>query len=1346
MTLISNQTLPRLRLQYNDFSVWQNSEEQKQVLFKQKTYWKKQLAGEIPVLDLPTDYIRPAIQRFEGGLVTTEINPVQTDALQTLVLSEGVTLYMALLSIYYIFLFKLANQEDILVGTPIAGRRHTDLEKIIGMFVNTLVLRNYPSGNKTFREFLKEIKTRWLEVFENQDYPYEELVEEVSAPRDTSRNPLFDTMFVMQNLETPRLKIPGLQLAPYEYQIETSKFDLTLIVMEVENKLQFTFEYSTNLFKKITLDRYINYLKKIVSTAIADPDVKLCDIEILSKDEKKKILSDFNNTTADFPYNKTVHHLFSELAEQSQDHIAVIGPSLSLETINISQMTYKQLNEKSGLIAHLLIEKGVGPDFIIGVKLERSIEMVVGIMAILKAGAAYLPIEPDYPEERINYMLADSSAKILLTSNEINSSKDHSAIVPPSTSTFQVDPTNLAYVIYTSGTTGRPKGVLVNHRNTVNVVTWFARTYRIESGNHILQLSAYTFDASVNQIFGPLICGAVLYVLPKDMLTDMEALRTYILTRNIHLINFVPLFLYELLCGEESVMLDSIQTVISGAEKLDDSIKNKILARGYRLYNHYGPTEATIDALAAVCSDQAVKLGKPISNAACYILDPYFNLAPIGVAGELVVSGTGLARGYLNRPELTAEKFFTGYNWSDKYYRFYRTGDLACWLPNGDIDFLGRIDHQVKIRGFRIEVGEIENRLLSHQQIEQCAVIPVEDKNGDKFLCGYIIPRTGALFDGSHTLSMELKRFLSHSLPAYMIPSYFMELDELPLTPTGKINRKSLPEPEHIRIREEYTPPRNDTENKLVEIWEEELGTAPIGIHDNFFDVGGHSLKAIGLVNKIHKQFGVKISVRDLFRFSTISTMVPLIQYSEISGFQKIEKQPEKPYYEMSYAQKRLWYIIKRDPYNTSFNMPGIISLEEAVDEVVLLKVLQLLIQRHEGFRTSFKEIKREPVQVIEPTTNIKPVFQVVDWTGLKEEEQQDRLLQSLFEESSYIFDLKEAPLLRIKLIKCKTDQCYLLFNIHHIISDGWSIEILKKEFNRFFQAAREGLDIKIPKLEIQYKDYAAWQNQLVASEEQTAGAREFWRDQLAGVLPILNLPYDFSAHTDNKESAAYRWVIPEELTNRLRKMGVDHRASLFMVLLAGFNLLLAQVTGQKDIIMAIPAAARQHDELKEIIGIFVNTLILRNTINNNDSFDAFFEHIRDNTFKVLEYQSFPLELICGQLKIKYPVISVFFNMINIESTHQEILTNSECYHLEKVQDAKFDIVCYLIEYKNGIEISPHYFKHRFKPNTIETLMDLYTRILEAICRDPRQKIWQLGVQGVSGEKKILKRKIKKKR
>ncbi|MGD2089144.1 MAG: amino acid adenylation domain-containing protein [Candidatus Aminicenantes bacterium] len=1401
MALEGGEKLPALRLQYKDFSQWQNSEIQREGQIKQKAYWKKQLQGEIPVLDLPTDYLRPTIQRFEGSKLTFEIGPEEVQKLQSLALSEGATLYMIVLASYYILLSKLSNQEDILVGTPTAGRRHADLQQIIGMFVNTLVLRNYPQGDKTYRALLNEVKNRWLQAFENQDYPYEELVEEAAITRDASRNPLFDTMFVMQNMGIPSLEIPGLKLTPAEQQIETSKFDLTLIGTEVENKLLFTFEYSTNLFKKTTIERFIDYFKKIVSVAAAHPDLKVCDLEILGEEEKKILLYDFNHTAVKYPKDKTIHQIFAEQVERSADHVALVGQS---ENANRSApdtsrwtITYRELNKRANRLAVILRKKGVRADTIVGLMVDRSQQMIICLYGILKAGGAYLPLAPDYPPARIRYMLEESASPLLLTTRKYKDTLTFNGEVfivddeslnrrgDSSNPGWHTCPGHLIYTIYTSGSTGRPKGVLVQHGSVVNILLALFQKYPLLKEDTYLLKTTYTFDVSVSELFGWYLGGGRLAIPEpgdeKDPLTILDWIERIGVTH----INFVPsmfgVFL-EVLDSQDMDKLSNLKYIFLAGEALTPHLVTRFnqFHTDIILENIYGPTENTIYtsqySLLAWPGVGSIPIGKPLSNIRLYILNPSHQLQPMGVLGELCVGGEGLARGYLNRPELTSEKFdhdlWDLWDYQDKkikksdpmhpcnhaamqlsphhplhypitpspHHPIYHTGDLARWLEDGNIEFLGRIDHQVKIRGYRVEPAEIESHLLKHKGIKETVVLVKGGETLDKYLCAYVVPIGPEVFTDSASMESVLKKYLSAGLPDYMIPSRLMQLEDIPLSPAGKIDRKALPEPGARKTGKEYTPPGNEIEKKLVDIWEKDLGTAPIGIHDNFFELGGHSLAAIRTLNKIHKTFGVELTIRDLFQYSFIAGLAPLIQTGSVTGCEKIEKQPEQPYYELSYTQKRLWYITRQEPNNSLFNMPLQLTLTEAVDEAVVGKTLQQLVLRHESLRTSFKVIDKNPVQVVEPPGQLKLKIEVLDRSQLQWDEKalEDSRRKLITEESSYIFNLEAAPLFRVRLIKWKAGEYDLVFNMHHLISDGWSLEILTHEFNCFYEANKKGPACEMEPLRLQYKDYAAWQNQLLADEEKMARPKEFWKHQLLGTLPVLNLPYDFSRPAGSKESAAYRCVITEAVTLRLREMAIHCRASLFMVLLAGFNIFLSKITAQEEIIIAIPAAGRQHEELKNIVGLFVNTLIIRTNVNAEENFSDFFKRLRDNTFKILEYQDIPLELICGQLKIKYPTIPVFFNMTNTRTGNLEKLSNLEDFHMEKVQDAKFDMVCYVNEYQNGIEINCHYFKDRFKPLSIEKLMNLYKQILDNISAEPAKKIEEYTL---TGKERTLKRK-----
>jgi len=1266
---------------------------------------------------------------------------------------------MVLQAIYFIFLSKLTNQEDINVGTPIAGRRHPDLEPIIGMFVNTLVLRNYPLGEKSFPGFLKEIKERTLAAFDNQDYPYEDMVDLVAANRDTNRNPLFSTMFALQDTTTPVIRVMGLKLTPIAHQGETAKFDLVLIGEEVEGMLSFTFEYRTQLFTAATIRRFIGYFNKIVDSIIADPTVKLAEIEIISAQEKQQILEEFSHIQGEYPGDKTILRLLAEQVERTPNHLALVDKEEErkgrrVEGKNI-YITYRELNESSKRLAYLLRERGVKPGMLVGMMVNRSLEMIVGILAILKTGSGYVPLDPNAPAARKKYILEECNVGILLTTAkfqdkteveekfietmtiDISPHLSSPASTLTSTSPSQASTADLAYVIFTSGSMGKPKGVPITHANICPLLHWGYRHLGLNHHDHVLQNLSYYFDWSVWEIFITLTSGAGLYITAEEVLLNPAACLEFILKNDITVLHITPTQ-FE---ATAKAAIDSGQTLKTlehlyiGAEKLTYHLLESTLAlvkEDCRLFNMYGPTEASI--MSAVLeihkSDytgykeiSGIPIGKPIANAHLLVLSKGLNICPVNITGELYISGDGLTGGYLNQPELTAEKFikmsgfYRSYR-SYKSYIIYKSGDLVRWLPEGNIEFLGRIDLQVKIRGYRIELGEIEKRLLTHKKIKQSAVMVLEKGDGssaDKYLCAYLVA-------DKDIDTAEVKKYLTRELPDYMVPPYFVILDRLPINPNGKIDRRALPVPGITDPNRAYTAPRNEIEKKLIEIWRQLLMVEKIGIHDDFFASGGHSLKVLNLVNAIQKEFNVKINFQDIFLYPTVAELYDLIRQSERIADSAIQNQPHKQYYDLSYAQKRLWLIYQLDPENPAFNLPTRITLYDHVDETNVRKALEKLVKRHESFRTYFKNLKGGVIQIIQRQIRVNlEIFDLADLEDNAREARRDRLYQ---EESFKAFQLEKPPLFRVKLIKCKDNECDVLLTMHHIITDGWSMEILEHEFLLLYESYKAGSACEPEPLKLRYIDYIYWQEHLLADKEKSAPAKEFWEKQLKGNYPVLDLPYDFPRkNMTRKESAAYRMVIPAETTAELEKIARHRNASLFMVFLAGFNLLLHRVTGQYDILLAIPAAARQHEDLKNLVGFFVNTLVIKNQINPGETFNDFLEKVQNQTLQALEYQSFPLELLCTECKIRYPEISVFFNMPLSRYTQQEDVKGDTDGHLETVQDTKFDMVCYLGKYKQASTIETHYYKELFKPITIEKIMRLYRIILEDIAGNPGKQI-----------------------
>jgi amino acid adenylation domain-containing protein len=898
LALYAGNRLSPLRVQYRDFSEWQNRLFDSGEVRKQQEYWQKQLEGEIPVLNIPADYPRPEIRRFEGDSVQFELGSDTARTFNELVKEQGITLYMLLLAIYNVLLSRLSGQDDIIIGSSTAGRRHADLHFIIGMFVDTLAMRNYPTGQKTFRDFLDEVKERTLASFENQDYPFDELVDRVAVKRDTSRNPLFDVMFVLQNIAVqsgtiPEAQIPELKIAPYQLKnqsiLNVSKFDMSLTAVEAGDRLLCTYEYCTALFKKETIERFITYFKRLAADIRENLDKSIWEIEIISAEEKHRLLIEFNQTRFAYPGDKTIHELFVEQVERTPENIALHG-CMNAWMHEEGYITYGELNKRADRLAYVLKEKGVLADGTIGIMMERSVEMIIGILGILKAGSAYLPIDPDYPQERIDYMLKDSGAKLSVTTDNLEA-PDFPLL--PATGHRQ-PATSLAYVIYTSGSTGRPKGVLIQHRGVVNLVYFHRSVFEENLRSRISQVASSAFDAMVFELWPCLLAGACLCIIDNETRSHPRRLKEWLIRHQVT-ISFQPTMMAQELLEEpwpeSGVALNALRTA---GEKL-----TRYPTRSYpfRFYNLYGPTEDTVwttwAEIFVVNSAENLtppSIGRPVANKQVYILSSNLKPQPVGVVGELCISGNGLARGYLNRPELTAEKFISapasstssnsswGLRLAACSCRLYLTGDLARWLPEGNIEFTGRIDQQVKIRGFRIETGEIENRLMAHDSVKSALVIAREQKE-EKYLCAYIIPEKS--FDLS-----QLKDFLFMSVPGYMVPAYFVEIDEIPLTPGGKVDRKALPEPE-ITSGEAYVPPGDEIEERLADIWAEILGLekGKIGINDDFFKIGGHSLKAAAVISTIQKELNVDVPLVEIFRSSTIKQLARTIRENESDGF-----------------------------------------------------------------------------------------------------------------------------------------------------------------------------------------------------------------------------------------------------------------------------------------------------------------------------------------------------------------------------------------------------------------------------------------------------------------------------
>jgi amino acid adenylation domain-containing protein/non-ribosomal peptide synthase protein (TIGR01720 family) len=1921
MMIYGGGELPVLRHQYRDFSVWQNSENKRDEIKKQEEYWKKQFEGEIPVLNLPGDYTRPTVLGFAGSSLVFAIGKKETAALIELAKKENITLFMLLLAMYNVFLAKLSGQEDIVVGVPIVGRGHEDLQPIIGMFVNTLALRNYPGGNKPFNVFLKEIKEKTLAAFENQDYLFEDLVDQVVVDRDVSRNPLFDTMLALQNMEMEEILIPGLRLRPYGFDSGVSHFDLVFIAGETEEQLSFYVEYSTRLFKKTTVERMIGFFKDMLSFILTNPHREISAIPFIGEEEKQQVLVDFNDTEAGCAGERTIHRWFQEQAGKTPDRIGVVSrpdglvPGKEEKVRGTIQLTYKKLNEKSNQLARLLKSRGMAPGSTAALLMDSSIEMIIGILGILKAGGAYQPIDPAYPGERIRSILEDSQAPVLLTQHKVlqklslhftflkklktptvepfktiprQQIKDLNILPPPDrtlvdyekyhrfigiamaqhtvslqanrgcpfncvychkiwpkthvirsadhvfaeilrcreagvrrfvfigdifnlniknssrllekiirhnldiqlffpnglrgdiltrdfidlmieagtvnidlalesaspriqelirknldlekfrenicyiaekypqlmlevelmvgfpsetekeakqtldflkeikwahfpnlnilkifpnsdmyrlalehgisekaieisthlgfhelpetlpfaksfvrqvqsefmkdyfllkerllqvlpkqmklltenelvqkydsylpgkissfsdilsiagisehqlagVSLLQGDPMaapdfstryspvtrpgkkkkpdnalrlllldlsqlfnsessnmiydmvepplglmylltyldqqfaekiqgkiaksridfddynqlktlitdfkpdligirtltfykeffhrtvsiirqwgikvpiitggpyatsdykqllqnpyinlvvlgegeltlaelvekmiqnnnhlpgdeilknipgiafvkesdkailkennrdvllldramagnewsaypnenldhvnridDLLYLISTSGSSGIPRSVILEHRNLANLLHYqFSRT-GVDFSGHVLQFAAVGFDVSAQEIFSTLLSGGKLHLMDSEMKSDLPRWFDFIRENQIEIIFLPPVFLRFIFDDREMAARFPIcvRHIIAAGEALviPELLKHHLSRHRVYLHNHYGPSETHV--VTAFIIDPAGEIpalppiGEPISNTQIYILDKYLNLQPIGIAGELCIGGNNVGRGYLNNPELTARKFQiadkTGYHRSYKSYIIYKTGDLARWMPDGNIEFSGRIDHQVKIRGFRIEMGEIEKRLTKFPGIKESLVINKEI-NGEMSLCAYVVSH-------NDIHSAEIRDKLVETLPEYMIPSYFIRLAGLPLSPNGKIDRKALPHP-GLKVGDRYTAPRDEIEKQLVKIWAEllQLEERVIGIDDNFFALGGHSLKATLLTNKIYRTFQVEIPLVEIFKQRTIRELSKYIKGAVKVRYVSIEPAEKKEYYGLSSAQKRLYIHQQMQAGSTMYNLPGFFVLEEEADESRLEWVFKKMIHRHESLRTSIEIVGKEAVQRI----YIQVPFKIEnhDISGFNDKsEQEERIIRHFVRP----FDLSRPPLFRVGLIKTgpgRTNQL-LMVDMNHIVTDGVSIKLLMWDFISLL--ARK----ELPQLKLQYKDYAIWQRGILEKEKgMMTQQEEYWIKEFSEEIPALVLPTDYPRpQVQRFEGGKVSFAIGMEETRGLKKLAAQEQATLYMVLLAVFNILLSKLSNREIMVVGTAVAGRQHPNLEKIIGMFVNTVALKNHPSGGKSFIQFLGEVKENTLNAFDNQDYQFEELVEKIVVKRdrsrnPLFDVMFEMLGDELDWVDLAQGKIRYYNEESQEyikpgSKFDMTLVAIDNTGPLSFMFIYNTHLFKEKSIYRFVNALKHIIEKVTGDNKIPIAEINVFSASEGSEIAAR------
>ncbi|MHA6534788.1 amino acid adenylation domain-containing protein, partial [Paenibacillus sp. BAC0078] len=1275
--LYAGEKLAPLAIHYKDYAVWLREKMQGESYRVQEQYWLQAFEEEAPVLQLPTDYARPAVRRFEGDRTGQWWNERETERLKQLCAKQGVTLYMALLASYGVLLSRYTGQEDVVVGTPVAGRRHPDAERMIGMFVNTLAMRSRPAGSKRFDAYLAEVKAAVLGAMENQDYPFEELVEKAEVRRDTSRNPLFDTMLVLQNMQMSEWKPEGLTIRPYPQEYRVAKFDLTVAAVEQEGRLYFDWEYSTALFKKETIERMAGHLAAIVEQIVKTPDMLLDEIELAGEEEKGQLLTVFNDTKSHYPKDQTIHALFEQQAERTPEAVAVVFES--------ARMTYRELNAKANQLANELRARSVGADRIVGIMAERSVEMVVGIMAILKAGGAYLPIDPTYPAERITYMLEDSGADLLLVyggNAEVPSVYEGEVLNLADASLYAGDtanlsaasgPNDLAYVIYTSGSTGKPKGAMVEHRNVVRLLFNDRNLFDFGAGEVWTMFHSFCFDFSVWEMYGALLYGGKLVIVPKQTAQEPRLFAELLERERVTILNQTPTAFYSLIhevCDKETKRHLSIRKVIFGGEALSPA-QLEPWAKAYPgalLINMYGITETTVHVTYKEITGEDIRtnisnIGKPIPTLSVMILDKNGRLVPVGVAGEMYVAGAGVTRGYLNRPELTAEKFVE--NPFEPSERMYRTGDLARWLPDGNLEYMGRIDEQVKIRGYRIETGEIVHGLQQHADVKEAVVVARKDEQGEAYLCAYVV--SSGAFDAS-----KLRAYLKANMPDYMVPSYLMEVERIPLTANGKVDRKALPEPQGLlQAGSEYVAPRSEMEAKLAEIWQSVLRIEQVGIQDSFFELGGDSIKAIRLIARMEQAIGQKMNLYHLYQYPTIESFLANLSTSDhldlaaveqalaadmekmrdqiLSGPAALAGEVEDFYPMSDIEQGMIFYTLMQSGGAAVYHDQLVYGFkDERFQLETMREALCFMVQKHPILRTDFYlGTDAYPVQIVRK--HVETRIGLDDLIGLDGNDQDDFVKRWLTEDRKRPFDIGTAPLWRMQVFLLGEGRMYLSWVCHHAILDGWSVASFMTELLNVYGMLGGGTFDKYAEASLKstYKDYVIEQ----LTVKSRLDFQTFWQEELRE-YKRLELPEPTkSGLKQDGNYFAYTHALEKGLLEELKYAARTSGTSLRSICFAAYLYSLSMFTYDDEILTGLVENGRPvREDGDRILGCFLNTVPVQMKIDAEMTWLEWIQNVHAKCMEMKSYGRYPLQDIMhatGATSDGNPFFDILFNFID---------------------------------------------------------------------------------------------------
>ncbi|MGZ9706144.1 amino acid adenylation domain-containing protein [Pseudomonas sp. GNP013] len=1347
--------LPELPIQYADYALWQRRWMEAGEKARQLSYWQNLLAGEQPVLELPLDRPRPAQQSHRGASLQVHLPTTLVAGLKRLAQQEGVTPFMLLLASFQTLLYRYSGQSDIRVGVPVANRNRLETERLIGFFVNTQVLKADLDGQMSFAQLLQQTKARALEAQAHQDLPFEQLVVALQPERSLSQNPLFQVMFNHQTdaqggQDTRQL--PGLRVAQLDWDSQTTHFDLSLDTHESADGLWAAFTYATDLFDGTTIERLAHHWQALLQAVVDNPRSVLARLPMLDEAQRRVMLEDWNAPACGVAA-QAVHRLFEAQAERQPERQAL--------ALDDQALSYGELNQQANRLAHLLMARGVGPQGLVGIAVERSFAMVVSLLAVLKTGAAYVPLDPEYPRERLLHMLEDSGVSLVLTQSglrerlplpervtavEIDLIEAPLAVSCADNPATDFEPQRLAYVIYTSGSTGKPKGVAISHGALSEFAGIAADYSRLVPQDRVLQFATLNFDGFVEQLYPALTLGATV-VLRGPQLWDGAQLYRQIIEQGITLADlptaYWKLFLQDCLqAGTRSY--GALRQIHIGGEAmpLDGPQLWQRAGLGHvRLLNTYGPTEATVVSSVLDCTDPGVingvtasPIGRALPGRGLYVLDRDLNLLPPGAVGELYIAGAlGLASAYLKRPALTAERFVAN-PFSDAGARLYRTGDLARYRADGIVEYVGRVDHQVKVRGFRIELGEIETLLLAQQSVREALLLAADNQ-----LLAYLVPAQPLDEAARGEAGAVLMATLREHLPDYMVPAHLIFLDRMPLNPNGKLDRQALPKPDASALQPDWLEPVTPLQQQVAAIWAAILGAERVGLNQHFFELGGHSLLAMQVVSRIRHTLSLEVPLKALFEHPRLDAFVAALHTPDTT----LSKAPpllpagrEQPL-PLSYAQERQWFLWQLEPSSAAYHIPSALRLKGQLDPAALQRSFDTLLARHESLRTRLRQDPDRTVQVIESHLALPITLAEVDETRLQAR------VEALIAEP---FDLQQGPLLRVALLRLAADEHVLVLVQHHIVSDGWSMQLMVEELVQLYAAYSQGEDVQLPALPIQYADYALWQrNWMEAGEKERQLA--YWREMLGGEQSVLELPFDRPRPAvQSHQGARLAFELTPELTEGLKALARQQGVTLFMLLLASFQTLLHRYSGQEEIRVGVPIANRNRSETERLIGFFVNTQVLKADLHGQMSVEQLLQQTRQRALEAQAHQDLPFEQLVEALQPERslshnPLFQVMFNHqtdVGQAQVQQQLPTLWVEGLAWESKTAHFDLDLDIQESAEGIWATLGYARDLFDAGTVHRMARHWQNVLQGMVANPQQALGQLNLLDAAEQQQIL--------